>query len=278
MTLLLAVIVGFLGARLLWLLLGPVFASPVFQRLNYRDRVLPTAGGLLVALVALFAEAARLTAGAAGIGDRGLTAARAGVVVAALGFGLVGLLDDIAGTADARGLRGHVGALVETGRLTTGALKLTAGAAVAAVAVAPFAHDSFGPFVVDAALVALAANLGNLFDRAPGRATKVATLLFVVLALASTGAVELTPVAIVVGGALGLLLDDLHERVMLGDAGANVIGAALGLGVVATSSLTVRVVVLVALVGATVASEVVSFSRVIERAAPLRWADNLGRK
>jgi hypothetical protein len=121
-TVLIAAVVGFLGARLLWLLLAPVFANPVFHRLNYRDRVVPTGAGIVLALVPLFAEAARLTAGAAGVGDRDITAARAAVIIAALGFGLVGLLDDVAGGGEARGLRGHVGVLLETGRLTTGAL------------------------------------------------------------------------------------------------------------------------------------------------------------
>lgn len=278
MTVALAAVVGFLAARLLWLMLAPVLAHPAFQRLNYRDRVVPTGAGIVVALVPVFAEAVRLTAGAAGIGARALTAPRAAVVIAVLGFCFVGLLDDIASGGADRGVRGHLGALVRDGRLTTGGLKLFAGGAVAAVAVAPLRHASLGAFGTDAALVALAANLGNLFDRAPGRTIKAGAIAFTVLAIFTVVPRPLVPVAVVVGAAFGLLLDDLHERLMLGDAGANVLGAVIGLGVVFTTALPTRVVLLILVAGANAASEWVSFSRVIDAAAPLRGFDRWGRR
>jgi UDP-N-acetylmuramyl pentapeptide phosphotransferase/UDP-N-acetylglucosamine-1-phosphate transferase len=273
----LAALIGYLGARLLWLLLAPAFSHPSFQRLNYREKVVPTGAGVVLALVPVFAEAVRLLAGAAGLGERGLTGARAAVVVAAVGFGLVGLLDDVVGTADRRGMRGHIGALVEDGRLTTGGLKLLAGAAVALIAVAPLPHDAFWPYLADAALVALAANLGNLLDRAPGRTIKVGTAAFVGLAAATVVPRDLVPVAVVAGAGMGLLLDDLHERLMLGDAGANVIGAALGVGAVATTALPVRLVLLAIVAAANLASEWVSFGKVIDSSRPLRGVDRWGR-
>ncbi len=64
---------------------------------------------------------------------------------------------------------------------------------------------------------------------------------------------------------------------MLGDAGANVIGAVFGLAVVLDCTSTTRTVVLAVLVGLTIASELTSFSRVIERVAVLRRLDGLGR-
>ena len=80
------------------------------------------------------------------------------------------------------------------------------------------------------------------------------------------------------GAALALLPEDLGERAMLGDAGANALGALLGAGAAAALPRPARIAVLAAVAGLTAASEVVSFTKVIERTPPLRWLDMLGRR
>ena len=65
---------------------------------------------------------------------------------------------------------------------------------------------------------------------------------------------------------------------MLGDTGANLLGGVLGLMAVFTLGRGARTVVLIALVALNLASEFVSYSRVIERVPPLRWVDRLGRR
>ena len=272
-------VVGFLAARLVWVVLRPTLQQPLFERENYRGATVLTAAGVVLPLTLVLVEGGRVLAGAGGIGSRGITPARAGVVVVALGLGLLGLLDDLAGTGDARGFRGHLLSLAR-GRLTTGGAKLFGGLAVALVAVAAASGDSstsVGRLAADAGVVALAANLGNLFDRAPGRVGKVTLVSFVALAASAGLAEEVGPVALVVGGMAALLLDDLHERVMLGDTGANVVGGVLGLGVVFTTAPSTRLVVLVVLAGWNVLSELVSFSRVIDAVPPLRALDRMGR-
>ncbi|HUR23028.1 MAG TPA: hypothetical protein VMZ73_04065 [Acidimicrobiales bacterium] len=277
MTVFLAGVAGFLAARLLWLLLRPTFDAPVLQRENYRGNVLPTAAGIVLPLALLVVEAGRSMAGAAGVGGAtGPDRARVAVALVAVGMGMAGAFDDVAGSDDARGFRGHLSALAR-GRLTTGGVKLLAGGAVALVAVAPFAGESATRLPADAALVALAANLGNLFDRAPGRTTKVGFSAFVILALATGGTTVLTGAAVIAGAAVGLLLDDLHERLMLGDAGANVLGGVVGIGVVTACAPATRNAVLVVVVVLNLASEVVSFGRVISAVAPLRALDGAGR-
>lgn len=277
MTVVLAAGAGFLAARLLWLLLRPSFAAPVFQRENYRGHPVATSAGVVLPLALLVVESGRAVVGAAGIGEvGGLPSARVAVAVVALGMGLVGLFDDLAGSGDTRGFRGHLTSLAR-GRLTTGGVKVLAGGALALVAVAPTAGDSLGRLLADATLVALAANVGNLLDRGPGRAVKVGLASFAALALATAGSVALTGTAVIAGAALALLLDDLHERLMLGDAGANVLGGVLGVGVVVACAPGTRNVVLLAVIVLNLAGELVSFSKLINAVALLRALDRAGR-
>jgi UDP-GlcNAc:undecaprenyl-phosphate GlcNAc-1-phosphate transferase len=272
-----AFVVGLLAAAGTWVLAAPAFGGAVFQRENFRGRLLPTAVGIIVALVVLATDAVVAVVAAAGAEpDAGAVQGLRLTTITALGFGLLGLLDDLGGAGESGGFAAHLQALAE-GRLTTGAIKLFGGAAVAVVVVATREPDSIGRVLADGALVALAANLGNLFDRAPGRTIKVTLVAFLVLVLAVGAQRELAGVALAVGAGAGLLTADLRERLMLGDAGANVLGAVLGLGVVLTCSPGVRTVVLVLVALLNLASEWVSFSRVIAAAPPLRAADRWGR-
>lgn len=281
MIVLVSLVIGFLAGRLVWVLVRPTLSQPLFLRSNYRAVEVPTAAGVVLPLTVLFVEAGRVVAGAGGLGTAGVSPARAGVVVVCLGLSLLGLWDDLAapGADGPRGFRGHLLALAR-GTLSTGGAKLFAGLAVAVVGVAvssAASSASVARLIVDAAVVALAANLGNLFDRAPGRAGKVGLAGFVVLAVGTRLAGAVAPVALVVGAAGALLLDDLHERLMLGDTGANALGGVLGLGVVLSCSVGVRVGAVIVLALLNLASELVSFSRVIEAVPPLRALDRWGR-
>ena len=274
-----AFVVGALVAALLWVLAAPAFAAPVFERQNFRGRTLPTSAGLVVVLTVLVVDAALAVLVAAGYDPpAGTVVGLRMATVAALGFGLLGLLDDLGGVGESGGFTGHLKALAG-GRLTTGAIKLFGGAALAVVVVATWAPDhGIAWLLADAALVALAANLGNLFDRAPARTTKVALVAFAVLVIATGADNVLSGVAVLAGAGAGLIVPDLRERLMLGDAGANVLGAALGLGVVLTCSGGVRIGALVVVAALNLASERVSFTKVINGTAPLRAFDQLGRE
>lgn len=286
-SLLWAVGLGCLAGRLAWLAVRALVVHPVLARANYRGRAVPTAAGVVLPLAAVAVEGGRAVTGAFGVGhDVGITTVRAVVLLAAVGFALLGLVDDLAGGGGgavpgggapvARGFRGHLGALAR-GRPTTGALKLLGGGLLALVVVAPVSGASPGRLLADAALVALSANLANLFDRAPGRTVKVALAAFVIVALATRRLSPLSGPGVVVGAGLGLFVDDLHERLMLGDTGSNVLGAVVGLGLVVSCGPTGRTIALLAVVALNLAGELVSFSRVIDAVAPLRLLDRAGR-
>jgi UDP-N-acetylmuramyl pentapeptide phosphotransferase/UDP-N-acetylglucosamine-1-phosphate transferase len=273
----LGIVVGIATVRFLRMVSGDILASPALERRNYRDRLVPTAGGLYIVITVLVIEAGRAIFGALGVGDyTGLSLARSEMLFAVFGFAFLGLVDDLTAVGSDRGFRGHLGALRKA-RVTTGLLKLVAGAAIAIVLVATPGFKSGRSLIVDALLIALAANFGNLLDRAPGRTIKGGLVVYIPLAIVlgtdPTG-VALAPV---MGASFGVLGDDLHERLMLGDTGANVIGAALGLGVVLGTEEGTRIAVMLILLLLNVAAELVSFSDVIDAVPPLRWFDRLGR-
>jgi len=244
-----------------------------WARTNHRGERVTLLDGPAVAAAALAAAAL-----APGLTARG----RAALAIAGTGAAAFGCYDDLAGSGGRRGFRGHLGALAH-GELTSGAVKLggigASGAAASLVLGGPAAD-----IVINACLAAGGANLLNLFDLRPGRAIKVTLAAAAMLAAASQAATQgmrlpaRCAVAGPAGAALGLLPGDLGERAMLGDTGANALGALLAVAAAATLPRPARVVALAAILGLTAASEVVSFTRVIERTPPLRWLDMLGRR
>ena len=196
--------------------------------------------------------------------------ASAAIAVGGAGAAAFGAYDDLAGSGDRRGFRGHLGAL-RHGEVTTGAIKL-GGIGLTGLASAATAGGPPADVVLNAALVAGGANLINLFDLRPGRAIKVAIAWTALLAPAGAGG----PAA-PLGAGLGLLPEDLGERAMLGDAGANALGAMLGASA-ASLPRPARIALLAGIAGLTAASEKVSFTKVIARTPALNWLDMLGRR
>lgn len=126
---------------------------------------------------------------------------------------------------------------------------------------------------VDAVLVAGSANLVNLLDLRPGRALKVTTAAG--LALLAPGRSRSMASALV--GAAAVLPEDLAGESMLGDCGANALGGLLGLALVRGLGPRGRLVAAATVTGLTLASERVSFTRVIESTPGLRELDAWGR-
>ncbi|WP_134773533.1 hypothetical protein [Ornithinimicrobium flavum] len=188
---------------------------------------------------------------------------------------VAGALDDVDGRTDVKGLRGHL-RLLRNGELTSGVVKILALVEAGAVSVAWSDRRSgrgLGAHTLaGAGLVAGAANLANLFDLRPGRALKVFLACGLPLAAAGRPAA-----AAVVGAGLVVLPDDLRGRSMLGDTGANPLGAAVGLAAAQLLPDRGRWMALGVVTGLVLASERVSFSAVIDRTPVLRAVDRWGR-
>ena len=247
----------------------PPGGDKTWTRVNHRGEPVTLLEGPAVAAGAVLAQFF--------YSERARSSARPAQALALAGAGAFGfgVYDDLAGSGKRRGLRGHLGALAN-GEVTTGAVKL-GGLGVTGLASALLLGGDPADVVINAGLMAGGANLLNLFDLRPGRAIKVATLS---AALIKAGAPERggQAVAAPLGAALALLPDDLGERAMLGDAGANALGAMLGGAAAVSLPRPARIALLAGIVALTGASEKVSFTKVIERTPPLRWLDMLGRR
>ncbi len=276
MIVLLHVAIAFVAAVVAWAVLrwrSATFA-PELLRTNVRGTDVPVIlGDALVA--GTLAGGALLVIVEAIAGE--LLMETLAVMVVAIVMWAAGAWDDRKGDERPRGFRGHLEA-ARHGLLTGGLLKIFAGALSGLVAAwLVYGFEPVGIVMQTGLLVALSANLVNLFDRAPGRAAKVGLLAGIPMVL--FGQVAWAASAAPLLGALVFCLGpDLKERAMLGDAGANPLGAILGLGVALSLPEVGRVIAIALLVVLNLASEWVSFSRVIEAAPPLRWLDGLGRK
>lgn len=209
-------------------LVGTLVLNPITRilrdkgitRRNYRGRLVVTGAGLGLGPALL--PAALLLA------SRDLYSMAAGLVVSGWGLGLAGLWDDVQGEeAHARGWRAHLGLLIR-GRVTGGGRKILAGGGLSLLA-ASILRESPLDIAFGGALIALSANTFNQLDLRPGRSWKVFYLTILLLLPAMPPALASGWLALA-GAGLALLGPELREEVMLGDSGANLLGAVWGYG------------------------------------------------
>lgn len=278
-----------------------------WERTNFHGATVSLRGGVAMAGAAVASAAV-----ASALSDQ--PRAALGGVVASLGGGLAGYIDDVdQGAHDggkvAKGLKGHLGALAH-GQVTTGVIKIAGigASALAASALVGSKATSVGGKVADLALntvlIAGTANLANLLDLRPGRALKATVLVATPLSYFSCAAAKapawetsgapsakpLSPASasgasaqrLLASGlnaaAITALVEDLQETTMLGDTGANAAGALLGTSLAANDSWKLRLGAALGVVGLILASEKVSFSKVIAANPALNWLDQLWRR
>ena len=254
-----------LATALVAALVAPRMLAGLPTRENYRGEALAFPGGAVAIAITL------VLLGPVTVADE-IDATEFQILL--IGVALLGLMDDLL-DASGRGLRGHARAVLR-GEFSTGALKAlgTASLALTAMWIAGFRDTDL---VRGTLVIVLCTNLFNLLDLRPGRAWKVFLLAGAgILALGRIDPLEI--VAPVAGPLLVLGFLDLRERCMLGDTGANLLGAVIGTWIVWGFGAPGEWIALGVLAALTIFGEFGSFSRAIEKLPPLRALDSLGRK
>ncbi len=270
------------------LALGVLLARPTLRALragghvrpNYRGRDLPVPLGVLILVVALLAIVPLVLIER--IGDTAIFYPRTLLVtIYALGVACLGLIDDSLGdarhgqTAAPRGWRGH-GAAALRGELSTGTVKAL-GSLGLALLTTDYLGLSIGRWLLAAAVLVLATNALNLLDLRPGRAFKAFVLIGAGLTIGSRELRQLWTLGLFAGPALVAGAYDLREEAMLGDTGANLLGALAGLWMVLVLAPPGQLIALALLAIVTVYGELRSISELVERVPLLRGLDSLGR-
>jgi UDP-GlcNAc:undecaprenyl-phosphate/decaprenyl-phosphate GlcNAc-1-phosphate transferase len=251
-----------------------------FTRENYRGVALPFPGGIaIVAAAVLAVGACTAVETIAGLELFGVVAPIG--LTYPLGVALFGLVDDLlAGTS--RGWRGHARAVLR-GEFSTGALK-----AVGSLVLALYLLDGtryvegIPEYLLAVALLVLTTNLFNLLDLRPGRSVKAFLFLGLLLSLLAWHGrqhygLPLWSVGPLAAPILVVGFYDLQERTMLGDVGANLIGAVAGLWLVLALDTTGQLIALAVVLAITVYAEFRSLNTLIERTPLLRQIDSIGR-
>jgi UDP-GlcNAc:undecaprenyl-phosphate/decaprenyl-phosphate GlcNAc-1-phosphate transferase len=234
---------------------------------NHRGRDVPAVLGF--ALMAGGAGTAAIAIASGRVVTAGLVADAAAVLVFA-----AGLVDDLV-AGRPRGIRGHLRELAR-GRVSSGVVKLIVVAAASVVTVATSPRPGLLVRVAGVALIAGSANLWNGLDVRPGRAIKFGLLaLPIVLSFAFASAPFVLGVWL---AGLVVLPWDVGERAMLGDAGSNLLGFAIGVAAYHAMPVIWIEVVAAVVLGLNVVAETVTLSRAIDAIPPLRWWDRLGRQ
>jgi len=254
----------FLVPLCLWLL-----KHSSLVRKNYRGAQVPCPGGIVFPLsITLALVFGKVT----GIYSRSDFVS---LIALTWGFGVLGFVDDIAGSNKYKGFRGHIKAFFQ-GTITTGALKAVFGG-VLALFVGIYSTGAFLRGVVAGITIALSANITNLLDLAPGRALKgfFLGLLLVVPLLSSDSFALVLPVLVT---AIVYFPADIREEVMMGDTGSNLLGGIWGFWIATRLSFVPLMVLAGFLLVMNALGERISFSKLIQKNRVLMLLDGLGRR
>lgn len=196
-------------------------------------------------------------------------------LISILLVGLVGLVDDLIGEKNIKGLKGHIISFFK-GSPTTGSLKAAVGFLVSLLISILMSKDII-EIIVNTFLISLFINFNNLMDLRPGRSVKAFILVSILLLLTSNN----DEYKFLIYSFYGMLLVyfplDLRAKVMMGDVGSNVLGVTLGIYCAFSNDIIIKTVYLIILIIIHIITERYSLSKIIENNRFLKFLDDLGR-
>ncbi|MDI3507823.1 MAG: hypothetical protein PWP48_1382 [Clostridiales bacterium] len=193
------------------------------------------------------------------------------------GMAFIGLTDDLLGERQVKGIKAHLIQLM-SGHMTTGAFKALLGIGIALLACLSIYSDIYA-LALNVFIIALSANFMNLFDLRPGRCLKVFWLMVAIAVVFAPGHIGsiLFILPLIIASMVYFPLD-ASEAGMLGDTGANMLGAAVGWAIVVSWPQSYKYIYLMGLVMAHLLAEHYSFSALIEHSRVLSMIDRMGRE
>ncbi|MGI5921340.1 MAG: hypothetical protein ACOX6I_06360 [Syntrophomonadaceae bacterium] len=193
-----------------------------------------------------------------------------------MSISFLGFIDDMLGQRDTLGFKGHLGSLAR-GKLTTGGLKALGGGMIAFF-LSLFIAGNTIDIIINTLVMALFTNMLNLLDLRPGRAVKGFIFFVVLLVVLAAARVDWLILAPLFGAVLYYFRLDLKAQVMMGDAGSNVLGLALGFIAATNLNQVTRIGILVFLIAIHIYTEKYSLTDTINRVRLLRVIDQMGRR
>ncbi|WP_019122865.1 hypothetical protein [Brevibacillus massiliensis] len=249
-------------------------------RLNFARKLTPTAGGLVLLVTINLSIVALLGffywLGFILIGLRSFVM----IFIGSVAVALWGLQDDRSTDRGPKGLRGHLQVLWKEQRFTSGLLKAW-GIGGTSLIVSMGLSSNFWEMLVHTGLLALSANMLNLFDLRPGRAIKVfwmfslAVMLATPLVYDSVAWILYLPV---LSATIWFFIPEMQRMIMLGDTGANYLGFLLGVLFITGPSFIAKIVILILLMILHAGAEFFSISKVIGRYPLLHLFDKWGAR
>lgn len=187
---------------------------------------------------------------------------------------VLGILDDVFGSREVGGFKGHFKKLLFERKLTTGAVKAIGGGLVSLYAGWVIGGGDIIRWAIAFMVVALATNTLNLLDLRPGRAVAVFFLGLGVTYIMAHGNISspwIVGVISIITFAFALI--DSRGMAMMGDSGSNAIGAALGLSIALNTGIIAQAAAVAVFAAIHIYSEKHSISALIERNRVLKCID-----